>query len=146
MSTQHFWLADGAAAGLTLGPAYCSVDCATCSEAACPELGAIQCPAGNVGVAVVSSAFTWDGSYVANGSCAAVSGPTGPVSRSVACVRQQFAAPGTYTARFCATPGTLENSPDGGAALCTPSGAQVCTEVGFVYPAVQQIAITLPSP
>jgi len=145
-SAQHFWLSDDTGAALTLGPVFCSVDCTTCSSAACPSLAAIQCPAGDVGVAVNSSAFTWDGSYAANSSCAASPTPSGPVPMPVACVRRQFAAPGTYTARFCATPGTLESSPDGGAAQCTPGGAELCTEVAFAYPAVQQIAITLPSP
>jgi hypothetical protein len=101
----------------------------------------IACPAGNFGEAVGSYDSTWDGSYVENGGC----GPTGPAAGpSLACVSREFASPGMYVARFCATPGTL-SAPDGGFQTCAATGPQECVEVGFAFPATQPVVIALPT-
>jgi hypothetical protein len=142
-STQHLWLMDTTGAALSLGPAYCQTDCSTCQQHACPEYAAILCPAAS-GVAVTDSTFTWDGSYVENGSCVGASAPSGAAPTPVACVSSTYAVPGSYFARFCATPGTLEPG-DGGPAVCTPTGAQQCTQVSFAYPSSGPVVIALPN-
>jgi hypothetical protein len=138
-TTQHLWILDSSGQALTLSPVGCQLDCGSCAAPPCPELPLIACPAGNFGVAVNSYDFTWDGSYVENGGC----DPSG-ASVALACVYALFASPGTYVARFCATPGTL-GTPDGGAQTCTTTGPQECVEVAFSFPTAQPVVITLPT-
>jgi hypothetical protein len=138
-STQHLWVSTSAGAPLSLGSVGCSTSCSTCVQTPCPELPVIACPAGNYGSAVTDSTFTWDGSYVENGSCENSS------AAAIACVASRFAAPGNYLARFCATPGTLSR-PDGGVQpLCTPTGAQICVDTSFALPSSQPVMIVLPT-
>jgi hypothetical protein len=140
-TTQHLWILDSTGQALTLGSAGCMLQCGSCTYPPCAELPLIACPAGNFGVAVTDSDFTWDGSYVQNGSCS----PNGPgAGAALTCVQGTFASPGMYIARFCATPGTL-NTPDGGTQICTATGPQECVEVGFPFPATQPVVITLPT-
>ena len=136
-STQHLWVSTGTGAPLSLGSVGCATSCSTCVPTACPQIP-VFCPAGNFGVAVNDSDFTWDGSHVESGSCENTS------AAAIACVASKFAAPGIYVARFCATPGTL-SEPDGGAQRCTPTGTQTCVEVSFDFPSSQPVVISLPS-
>jgi hypothetical protein len=98
----------------------------------------IACPAGKYGVSVDSTTTTWDGSYTEQDSCAPSVG-----ALAVSCTASKFATPGTYVARFCATPGTLAPT-DGGAPYCTTTGYEECVEVPFSFPASQPVTITLP--
>ena len=140
-TTQHLWILNPSGEALTLGGALCQVDCASCTPTPCIELSAGACPAGNFGVAVSSYDYTWDGTYIESGGC----DPNGASpGAAVACVSPQFASPGMYVARFCATPGTL-STPDGGFPTCTTTGAQECVEVGFAFPAPEPVVITLPT-
>jgi hypothetical protein len=141
-STQHLWLTTASGQALTLGSVGCGVDCETCSAPPCLETPLIACPAGSWGSAVATSSFIWDGSYTVNESC----GPTGS-SVAISCTAPKYAAPGTYVAHFCATPGTLDLS-DGGAAVCTPTGSLECIDVPFVFPApasAQEVVVALPA-
>jgi len=140
-TTQHLWILDSTGQALTLGSVGCMLQCGSCTYPPCAELPIIACPAGNFGVAVTDSDFTWDGSYVQNGSCS----PNGPgAGVALTCVEGMFALPGMYIARFCATPGTID-TPDGGTPVCTSTGPQECVEVGFAFPASQPVVITLPT-
>jgi hypothetical protein len=136
-TTQHLWISDATGQTLQLGSVGCQLDCRSCTYPPCPEVPVIACPAGNFGVPVTDYDFTWDGGYVASGGCTGTTGAT-----ALACVYGNYASPGKYVARFCATPGTLGTS-DGGAPVCTPTGAQECVEVGFLFPSSQPVMITL---
>jgi hypothetical protein len=137
-STQHLWVSTGSGDPLSLESVGCATSCSACAPTPCPEIPVIACPAGSSGNAVISSTFTWDGSYVESGSCKTTSAVT------IACMASKFAAPGIYVARFCATPGTL-SEPDGGGQLCTPTGTQACVEVPFAFPSSQPVVISLPT-
>ena len=137
-STQHLTLTTASGQPLALNPVGCGVSCASCAPIPCPEVPVIACPAGNYGVAVTGSTFTWDGTYSENDACE----PTG-ASVAINCVAQKIAAPGTYVAQFCATPGTLSPT-DGGGQLCTPSGASECGSVEFTFPSSKPVVISLP--
>jgi hypothetical protein len=136
---QHLWVSTGSGQSLSLGSVGCATSCSTCVPTPCPEIPVIACPAGSYGSAVTSSSFTWDGSYVESGSCVNT-----PASVAIACEASQFAAPGIYVARFCATPGTLSQA-DGGGPLCTPAGTQACVDVSFAFPSSQPVVISLPT-
>jgi hypothetical protein len=138
-STQHLWIMTASGQALTLGSVGCRLECGSCTYPPCPELPVIACPAGNYGVAIDSYDFTWDGSYVENGSCAPSIG-----ALAVSCVDSTYAPAGTYVAHFCATPGTL-STPDGGFPVCTATGAQECVDVKFELPSAQPVVITLPT-
>jgi len=99
----------------------------------------IACPVGSYGTAVTESTFTWDGFYFQSGSCENGS------AVAVSCVASRFAVPGSYVARFCATPGMLSR-PDGGVhPVCTPTGTQFCVDTSFALPSSQPIVIVLPT-
>ena len=141
-STQHLWVTTASGQALTLGSVGCGLDCGTCSPVPCLETPLIACPAGSWGSAVVTSSFTWDGSYTVSESCE----PSGS-SVAVSCTAPKFAPAGTYVAHFCATPGTLDLT-DGGPPVCTPTGAQECIDVPFVFPApssAPEVVVALPA-
>ncbi len=139
IGTQHLTVLTASGQPLSLGGGIgCGVSCDTCAPIPCPEVPVIACPAGPFGVSVQGYAFTWDGGYTDQESCS-------PTNTTVAqsCFASKFATPGTYVARFCATPGTLAPT-DGGAPYCTSTGSQECMEVGFLFPASNPVLITLP--
>jgi hypothetical protein len=137
-STEHLTIVTTSGQPLSLYGFGCGIDCSTCAPVPCPEIPVIACPAGKVGVSVDSYNFTWDGSYTEQDACE----PSGS-SAAVSCYASKFAVPGTYVARFCATPGTLSPT-DGGPPYCTATGYEECVEVAFAFPASQPVTITLP--
>ena len=139
-STQHLTIMTAAGQPLALGSAGCGVQCSSCASIPCPELPVIACPAGNWGTAVSSSNFVWDGSYTENDACE----PSG-ASVAISCTASKIAAAGIYLAQFRATPGTLSVT-DGGAELCTVTGAETCAQVEFTFPASQPVVLNVPGP
>ena len=137
-STQHLTLTTASGQPLALGSVGCGVSCSSCAPTPCPEVPVIACPAGNYGVAVTGSTFTWDGTYSENDACEPTSGAV-----AINCVAQKIAAPGTYIAQFCATPGVLSTT-DGGGQLCTPTDLTECASVEFTFPSSQPVVISLP--
>jgi hypothetical protein len=94
------------------------VDCTTCQTMACPGY---YCPPPS-GVAVTGAKMIWDGSYTTRSTCGA----------GFTCDQTVYAAPGTYTAKFCAAPGTLTGqSPN---QVCTNNGPSKCGTVTFEFP------------
>ena len=137
-STQHLFLENLSGQQLMLGSAGCGTTCSTCTAIPCPQVPVFACPAGSRGTAVSDSTFTWDGSYTESDSCE----PSG-ASVAIACTATKFVPAGAYVARFCATPGTLGTS-DGGAPICTTTGAEECVEVVFDFPSSQPVVVYLP--
>jgi hypothetical protein len=143
-TTQHLWLLTAAGQELALYAVGCIPSCSTCAPIPCPDIPVIACPAGNFGVSVTNSSFTWDGSYTESGSCEPTNTNTSVGAVALSCADTKVAAAGSYLARFCATPGTL-SAPDGGVQVCTPTGAQECVETRFDFPSTQPVLITLPT-
>jgi hypothetical protein len=108
--------------------------CRTCQPSFGAGCGAIQCPQPQ-GIAVTGAKMVWDGSYFAGSTCTLQ-------QSQVSCSDPAFAAPGKYTAKFCATPGTL-TGPDGGPRQCVASGAMKCATVQFDYPSTTTVTATL---
>ncbi|HLK90237.1 MAG TPA: hypothetical protein VKZ18_10105 [Polyangia bacterium] len=140
IGVQHLTLLTASGQPVNFGSSLgCGISCEACAAIPCPELPVIACPAGPFGVSVESYTLTWDGSYTEQDSCR----PSGS-SLTQSCYASKFAAPGTYVARFCATPGTLALTDGGPAYTCTATGTQECVEVGFLFPSPQPVTITLP--
>ena len=104
------------------------VDCATCQTMACPGY---YCPP-PFGVAVTFATLIWNGAYTTRSTCGA----------GFTCDQTVYAQPGTYTAKFCAAPGTLTGqSPDQG--VCTNTGPEKCGTVTFEFPSGNVVKGTL---
>lgn len=102
----------------TVSASCASVSCDTCSTSPCPGYACFP-----MGVAVTGATLQWDGGYNVTSTCGA----------ETSCVAKAYAAPGKYTATFCATPGTL-TKPVGGTPHCTTTSQQKCGSVTFDFP------------
>lgn len=99
------------------------VDCTTCQPLACPGY---YCPPPS-GVPVTSAKTIWDGSYTTKSTCGA----------GFSCDQTAYAPPGTYTAKMCATPGTLTGP--SGSQVCMSSGPAKCGTVTFEFPSSAEV-------
>jgi hypothetical protein len=101
--------------------------CDTCTLSRCPGH---SCPQ-----PTFPQTFRWNGDYAIAGSCGGCKTPgCGP---AIACQSLGCAAPGHYSATFCAT----RVAADAGA-TCVP-GAPTCTTVEFDLPSTAHIAVQL---
>jgi hypothetical protein len=115
---------------LDAGPRYCGTQCSTCAALPCPAIPICTAPA--VGASITYVETTWDGSFVASGSC----------GDGITCFSPRFVQPGRYVAHMCATPGTLSMSAAGG---CLQTGDTQCMDVPFDIPGPSPVTATLPS-
>jgi hypothetical protein len=112
-----------------LNPGDCYTQCDSCETLPCPG-AACQMQ----GYSVTGQTLVWDGTHFTSDSC----GPS-----STQCYAHSYAAPGTYTAVMCSTPGALvkdANDVD----QCTSSGPVECVEVSFQFPSATPAVGTLP--
>lgn len=118
---------------LQLSPV-CTADCDTCTVNF-NNCHSIIC----IGPSELTSAsysYTWDGTYLASGTCG---------STATSCQAPQCAAPGRYQLKTCGFPKPEPNS--GFDCRTAPSSTQaVCTNFDFDYPATSTITVTLPVP
>jgi len=98
---------------------WCQTDCATCQGTLCPP---VACAPDE---AITGARLDWDGKYYASVRDKCGAGTT--------CLEQRTALPGKYTAKFCATPGTMSGV-DAGSPTCSPTGLEKCTSVEFQFP------------
>jgi hypothetical protein len=132
VGTSHFSFRTVSGEALEIGTRYCATDCSTCARLPCPAIPACATP--TVGQLVTEVETSWDGSYVASGTC----------GNGVACVSQRFVRPGRYDAHLCATPGMVTTSETTGSP-CTPTGDSLCVDVPFDLPGPSPVAATLGS-
>lgn len=104
-----------------------SVSCDTCTTSPCPGFACQM-----IGIAVSGATLDWDGRYNVTSSCGS----------GTSCVTHTYASPGKYTAKMCATPGTLAGS-DGGDQQCVTSGPPKCGSVVFDFPSTTPVAGTI---
>ena len=131
LGTSHFSFRTVSGEALEIGTRYCATDCSTCTARPCPAIPACTTPA--LGQLVTEVETSWDGSFVASGTC----------GNNVACVSQRFVRPGRYVAHVCATPGTVTTAGTSGSP-CTPTGDLECVDVPFDLPGASPVTATLP--
>jgi hypothetical protein len=105
----------------------CATDCATCQGRPCPGSCQASSPVPRDG-----QSTTWNGNYYTQSSC----------GNAPSCLAPQCAAPGRYTARFCA----YKSDTDGGMP-CLSGGTPPppsCTDVPFDWPAGAGVNGTVP--
>jgi hypothetical protein len=102
--------------------------CDTCQGTPCPGY---FCPPGTVAENIPGAKMDWDGLYYARSTCSA----------STSCFAASYAAPGRYTARFCASPGSI--SAPSGTSVCMVSGPAVCSSIEFDFPSAGSVKKTL---
>jgi len=130
--TSHFSFRTVSGEALEIGTRYCGTSCSTCAPLPCPAIPA--CTSVAAGQLVTDVETSWDGSYVASGTC----------GNGVACTSQRFVRPGRYVAHMCATPGTVTTAGTSGAP-CTPTGDLQCVDVPFDLPGPSPVGATLGS-
>jgi hypothetical protein len=120
---------DTSGKALALDPGWCATPCETCKALPCPGIACMQ-----QGVAVTGDEIVWDGSYYESGTC----------GNGIQCVAHKYVAAGSFNAKMCATPSTLETPDGGGSSACTASGPAECVEVPFEFPKDGKVNGSLP--
>ena len=127
-NSSHISIKDSSDKTLRLSPGDCYTPCDTCKMLPCPGAACQQ-----MGVAVNGDQMIWDGRYFEASTC----------GQEANCLNKKYAAPGKFTARMCATPGTLAKD-QFDVAQCTASGPQECVDVSFDFPGTQTYTGQLP--
>jgi hypothetical protein len=128
---SHLEILTAAGQALTLAAPLCADRCGSpCQITACPPLACVAA----FGTVLTGAEAPWDGTTYTDGTCP---------STGNSCTARTHAPAGSYVARMCATPGTL-NPPDGGLAQCAATGPVECVDVPFTYPGPSPVVAHLP--